>query len=68
MQHHLRNNHHEPPRSAVVILEPTAETETLIWEREWAATCHPIIAQSKSKLVKQSTLVKYSNLVKDWSN
>jgi len=33
--------------------------------REGAAT----IAQSNwSNLVKQSTLVKYSNLVKDWSN
>jgi len=31
---------------AAVILEPTAETETLIWEREGVATCQPMIAQS----------------------
>jgi len=42
------------------------EAKTLIWEREGAATCQSAIAQSNwSKLVKQATLVKYSNMVKD---
>jgi len=40
-----------------------APAKTLILEREGAATCHPVIAQSK-----WSKVVKYSNLVKDWSN
>jgi len=40
-----------------------APAKTQILEREGDATCHPVIAQSK-----WSKLVKYSNLVKDWSN
>ena len=53
---------------AAVILEPTTETETLIWEREGNDMCLLVITQSNwLNLVKQSTLVKYSTLVKDWS-
>jgi len=40
-----------------------APAKTQIFEREGVATCHPVIAQSK-----WSKLVKYLNLVKDWSN
>ncbi|QCD78611.1 hypothetical protein DEO72_LG1g2247 [Vigna unguiculata] len=40
-----------------------APAKTQILEREGVATCHLVIAQSK-----WSKLVKYSNLVKDWSN
>jgi len=42
-----------------------APAGTLIWEREGAATWHPVIAQSKSNLVKHS---KVGQTVKDWSN
>ncbi|QCE14654.1 hypothetical protein DEO72_LG11g1657 [Vigna unguiculata] len=42
-----------------------APVGTLIWEREGTATWHPVIAQSKSNLVKHS---KAGQTVKDWSN
>jgi len=56
-----------------VVIAPAAqsmkEMETLIWGSEEEVMCQSVIAQSKwSKLVKQATLVKCSNMVKDWSN
>jgi len=52
---------------AAVILEPTAETETLVWEREGAAACQLLIAQSywsTGQLVKAK--VKSGQTVKYW--
>jgi len=43
------------------------EAETLILERE-SALCHVLVCYCTVKLVKQSIMVKYSNMVKDWSN
>jgi len=58
-----KRNNEEQPHSSIV------PVETLIWEREEKATCQSVIAQSNwSKLVKQPTLVKCSNMVKYWSN
>jgi len=57
------------PSSRSSFVGEECESETLILEREGAVTCESAIAQSNwSNLVKQSTLVKYSNMVKDWSN
>ena len=57
------------PSSHSSFVGEECESETLILVRQGAATCQFAIAQSNwSNLVKQSTLVKYSNLVKEWSN
>jgi len=45
------------------MLAQPKEEETLIWEREGAVTCHPVIAQSTGQLVKAAV-----NSGQLWSN
>ena len=49
---HFRHHCSTAATSLREMLAQPKEEETLIWEREGAVTCHPVIAQSTGQLVK----------------